>query len=110
VIAAVNRHQLTDKGFGPALGPAAAGKGVRAFERVGYTIVQGSSDWIFNTADREIQLEVLTGWAYAAQELGDVATERVAAWLARRREHLAAGRSTMRIGHLDIFATPTGIR
>jgi len=110
VIAAVNRHQLTDKGFGLALGPTAAGQAMRAFERVGYTIVQGPSDWVFGTADREIQLEVLAGWAYAAQELRDVATDRVAAWLARRRAHVASGRATMRIGHLDVFATPTGIR
>jgi SAM-dependent methyltransferase len=110
VIAAVNRHQHTDKGFGPALGPDAAGQAVRAFERVGYTILQGWSDWIFGPADQAIQRDVLAGWAGAAQELGDLAPEETDRWLARRREHVAAGRATMRIGHIDVFATPTGIR
>jgi hypothetical protein len=110
VVAAVNRHQLTDKGFGPALGPEAASQAVRAFERVGYTVLQGWSDWIFGDDDREIQSEILTGWAGAVQELGELPSDRIAQWLARRREHLAAGRSTMRIGHIDVFAMRTGIR
>ena len=41
------RHQRTDKGFGPALGPAAAARAIARFERVGYAVVQGASDWMF---------------------------------------------------------------
>jgi hypothetical protein len=110
IIAAVNRHQHTNKGFGPALGPDAGGQAVRAFERVGYTILQGWSDWIFGADDSDIQAEVLAGWAGAAQELGALSPDQIAAWLARRRAHVGAGRSTMRIGHIDIFATPTATR
>ena len=33
VIAAVNRHQLTDKGFGPALGPERRRRGARTLPR-----------------------------------------------------------------------------
>ena len=46
VIAGVNEHQTRDKGFGPALGPAAALQASRRFESVGYRVVQGRSDWI----------------------------------------------------------------
>ena len=31
----------------------------------------------------------------------------VAAWLAERRNLVAAGQSSMRVGHVDIFATAT---
>ena len=110
IVAAVNRHQRRDKGFGPALGPEAGLRAVRSFERVGYTIVTGSSDWVFNRQDDDIQLEVLAGWAGAAAELGDLPAGAIAAWLARRRNHVAAGKSSMRVGHVDVFAMPTAIR
>jgi hypothetical protein len=110
MLAAVNRHQRGDKGFGPALGPEAGLRAVKNFERVGYKVLPGSSDWDFGPDDREIQLQVFTGWADAVDELGDLPSTAVAAWLERRRAIAAAGRSRMRIGHLDFFATPTAMR
>jgi hypothetical protein len=110
IIAAVNMHQRTDKGFGPALGPAAAQKAVERFERVGYSVVQGPSDWMFAPPDPEIQIEILAGWAAAAREIGDVPLSEVVGWLTRRRDIVAAGRSSIRVGHVDFFATPTGTR
>jgi SAM-dependent methyltransferase len=107
IVAAVNRHQRRDKGFGSALGPEAGLRAVRAFERVGYTVVSGASDWQFALDDRAIQLEVLAGWAGAAGELGDLPQAAIDSWLARRRELVAAGRSSMRVGHVDVFATAT---
>jgi SAM-dependent methyltransferase len=105
IVAAVNRHQRRDKGFGSALGPEAGLRALRAFERVGYSVVSGSSDWEFASDDRAIQLEVLSGWASAAGELGDVPQGAIDSWLARRRALVAAGRSSMRVGHVDLFAT-----
>jgi SAM-dependent methyltransferase len=110
IVAAVNRHQRRDKGFGPALGPEAALRAVRDFERVGYKVEPGASDWLFGADDREIQLEVLTGWAHAAVELGDLPQAAIESWLARRREQVTAGRATMNVGHVDFFAVPTAIR
>jgi hypothetical protein len=110
IIGAVNQHQRTDKGFGPALGPDAAKLAPQHFERVGYTVVQGASDWVFGPNDREIQLETLTGWATAAREMGTVPLPDVVSWLTRRRDLVAAGRSTIRVGHIDLFARPTGSR
>ena len=80
------------------------------FERVGYAVVQGVSDWVFGPADREIQLETLTGWATAAREIGTVPLPDVIGWLTRRRDLVTAGRSTIRVGHIDLFARPTGSR
>jgi len=105
IIAAVNRHQRRDKGFGPALGPEAGLRAVRAFERVGYAVITGASDWEFAPDDRDIQLEVLTGWASAAGELGELPQGAIDAWLTRRRELVRGGRASMRVGHVDFVAT-----
>jgi hypothetical protein len=110
IVDAVNRHQRTDKGFGPALGPSAAQAAIATFERVGYTVTHGLADWEFGPADREIQTEVLSGWAAAAREIGDPPRREIIEWLKRRRELLAAGRSTVRVGHVDLLARPTGTR
>ena len=110
IIAAVNRHQRRNKGFGPALGPAAASEAIARFQQVGYAVVSGTSDWVFAPDDREIQNEVLAGWASAVRELDDLPLPEIVGWLTRRRELVAAGRTTMRVGHVDVFARPIGAR
>src|SRR5947199_7049758 len=110
VIDAVNQHQQSDKGFGPALGPEAAATAPSRFEAVGYTITEGASDWVFGPKDAEIQTEVLTGWPVAAREMGAPSISEIIGWLARRRDHIAARRSSMRVGHVDFFAQPMTTR
>jgi len=110
VIAAVNLHQQTDKGFGPALGPGAAEAAIARFQAAGYTVVHGRSDWHLLPRDHGIQRDMLAGWAGAAREIGAVSLPDAAAWLTRRRDLLAAGRSTIKVGHVDIFARPIGTR
>jgi hypothetical protein len=110
IVEAVNRHQRTDKGFGPALGPDAAATAPARFEAIGYRVVQGQSDWVFAPKDAEIQSEVLTGWAAAAREMGAISITDIINWLARRRDHIAAGRSAIRVGHVDFFAQPIATR
>jgi hypothetical protein len=39
-----------------------------------------------------------------------LSAEEIAQWLAQRRAHLAQGRATLRVGHVDIFARPSGMR
>jgi hypothetical protein len=109
VIAAVNRHQRTDKGFGPALGPDAAWTAPARLRAAGFTVIEGRSDWRFDAADRAIQMEMLAGWADAAQQIG-ADPSMIEEWLGERRHHVAADRSHMRVGHIDLFATPTGLR
>ena len=110
IVDAVNRHQRTDKGLGPALGPCAAKTAVVAFERDGYAVMHGLADWDFGPADRTIQTEVLSGWAAAAREIGDPPQPEIFDWLKRRCELIAAGRSSLRVGHVDLLARPTGTR
>jgi SAM-dependent methyltransferase len=110
IVAAVNAHQRTDKGFGPALGPAAAQAVIARFESLGYRVTHGTSDWVFGPDDRDIQLETCAGWAGAARETGRLSLEAVASWLTRRRDAITARRSSIRVGHVDLFARPMGTR
>lgn len=109
IVEAVNRHQRGDKGFGPALGPTAGAQAIARLEAGGYAVLQGLSDWALGPQDVEIQIELLTGWAAAASELGDLSPAEIDGWLERRRHHIASGRSSIRVGHIDFFATPTGV-
>jgi hypothetical protein len=110
VVDAVNKHQRTNKGFGPALGPEAASAAISAFEHVGYAIVRGRSDWQFALQDQEIQTEVIAGWASAAREIGDLPLNDLVAWLTRRRDLVASRRSAIHVGHVDFFARPASNR
>jgi hypothetical protein len=106
VIAAVNAHQLRNKGFGPALGPRAAGAAERIFRALGYTFMQGRSDWTATTSDVKFQRELLAGWRQAAEETGELPRESLDGWLKRRCEAIEAGMSTLDVGHVDFFAQP----
>jgi hypothetical protein len=110
ITSAVNAHQRTDKGFGPALGPAAADVAIARFEALGYSVVHGESDWGIGPDDFEMQAELLAGWASAARDVGTLSPADTTAWLTRRRDALAEGRSSLRVGHVDFFATPIATR
>jgi hypothetical protein len=110
VIAAVNAHQRTDKGFGPALGPTAASVAIAQFGSLGYSVVHGESDSVIGPHDRDIQMELLAGWAGAAREVGELSLADAVGWLTRRRDAVTAGRSSIRVGHVDFFAQPMGTR
>jgi SAM-dependent methyltransferase len=110
IIAAVGVHQRRDQGFGPALGSDAAKRVVARLETVGYSVVQGTADWVLGPQDREMQTELLESWAGAARETGRLPLAEIGAWHARRRDAIERGLSSIRIGHLDVFADPTGLR
>jgi hypothetical protein len=110
VIDAVNAHQRTDKGFGPALGPEAARAAMDRFRAFGFAIVHGTSDWRVGPDDRAMQEALLSGWSTAAGETGRLSPSRLAAWRMRRQEALAAGRSAIAVGHVDFLACPIGAR
>ena len=106
VVAAVHRHQHRDKGFGPALGTDAAETAIARFEQAGNRVVSGRSDWRLRPEDRDMQAAVLDVWAGAACEQGALPLAEVVAWLTRRRDLVAAGRSRLRLGHIDFLALP----
>jgi Methyltransferase domain len=110
VTAAVNAHQRTDKGFGPALGPSGAAAAISRFESLGYSVLQGTSDWMIGTADQGIQIELLNGWAAAAHEIESMPNREIDGWLIRRKAAVDRRASTMRVGHVDFLATPSTMR
>lgn len=110
IIAGVNAHQRTDKGFGPALGSAAIAFAIARFEALGYSVVHGTSDWTMGPHDFDIQAELLEGWARAAHEVGAVSAADTMAWLERRRTAVAEGSSSLVVGHVDFFVTPSATR
>jgi hypothetical protein len=110
IVSAVNAHQRTDKGFGMALGPSAAGAAIATFEALGYSIVSGESDWMIGPNDRAMQTELFDGWAKAAHEFETLPSAEIESWLQRRIAAVNAGRSTSRVGHVDFFAFPSSMR
>jgi SAM-dependent methyltransferase len=110
MIAGVNAHQHTDKGFGHALGPSAADATIAGFKRLGYSVMSGDSDWVIGPDDHAVQIELLNGWAAAAREMGTLSKTDIDDWLARRGLMVTGGRSSMRVGHVDVFAFPSSTR
>lgn len=110
IVFAVNAHQRTDKGFGPALGPSAARAAIARFKSLGYSVVRGESDWIIGPDDRAIQNELVEGWANAARDTGTIPGAEIASWLTRRKAAVSEGLSSIRVGHVDFFAFPRSTR
>ena len=103
----MNLHQKTDKGLGgPAAGPDAWAVAERVFEEAGYRVERASSDWRVEPIDREFQRQLIEGWAHAAREIEPQHASIVDDWLRRRLAHVAAGRSRIVVGHVDMAALP----
>jgi hypothetical protein len=102
----VNLHQRRDKGFGAALGPQAAALAEQLFAEQGYHIHSTPSAWHLGPQHAALQHALVAGWLEAAC---DIAPHRVAAltgWSVRRRAHIDAGRSRLRVGHVDMVGRP----
>lgn len=106
VRALVNRHQLGDKGFGPALGPGAAAAAVAAFSALGYEIRTAPSDWDLGPESLALQTALVDGWIAAAAGISRAGGEALRGWAERRRTHIAAGDSRLRVGHVDLAGPP----
>ncbi len=102
IIALVNQHQRTDKGFGPALGPVAAAGVALALQRAGYRVRRARSDWRIDSTAPALQAALLEGWAHAAREIAPHSSAAIDDWLRRRVRHLARGRCHLSVGHEDV--------
>ena len=109
----VNRHQQTDKGFGPALGPTAGGEARRCFAEFGYRVESEPSPWVLaadsrdddaSRATAELQRQLIDGWAQAASEMAPEHLTAIEGWRSRRTAHVDANRSSLTVGHSDLAA------
>ena len=98
----VNRHQRTDKGFGPALGPDASGALSAGLAARAYDVRDGESDWIVGVVDPGAS-ELVGGWVEAASEMAPERSGDVEAWA---EALYAAPEAMIRVGHRDHFAVP----
>jgi len=106
----INRHQQGDKGFGQALGPNATSHACKAFAALDYSVHTAASDWAIDAASGpqglQLQSELIDGWVAAACEIAAEDKFRVMEWGRRRKAHVLAGRSHIRVGHQDFTAWP----
>jgi hypothetical protein len=99
VLSLFRRDQRRDKGFGPALGPAAPLRIAAALRRQGYRLRCARSDWRLGPADAAILDALVCG--FAAVSRPGVSE----AWLGRRRKQIAGRRLAASVGHVDMLAS-----
>jgi hypothetical protein len=102
----VNAHQRTDKGFGPALGSAAADVLVAGLASVDGELFTAASDWCLGSGDQAIQRELLAGYESAAIAVAPKREDELRAWAIRRRRSILAGKSSLLVGHRDLVLLP----
>ena len=97
---AFNRHQVTDKGLGPAAGPMAPDLLADQFKMAGYSILEGDSPWQLSApGDAKLIVDLAVGFADAVAETGQVDDKTLAAWR-------AVARTCAFVGHTDTLALP----
>ena len=98
---AFHAHQQTDKGFGAAAGPTAAGVMERLLKARGFAVSSAQSPWKLDASDRRLIEQLAIGSAGAVSETKRVSVEEVSAW--KQSRSLA---QTCEIGHTDLYARP----
>lgn len=104
VNAAFCRHQRSDKGFGPALGPDAAIYLAERLRSGGHEVRTAPSDWVFASDDGPILKAMVEGTAAAAGEIDPALP--VDDWRTRRLGEIDLRRLSLTVGHLDLLALP----
>lgn len=99
------RHQRGDKGFGAALGPAAAEAAAALFRGHGYAVATMASDWRLEPGDDAMLEIMIDGAADAAGEIDAEAHSHIDHWRAERHAARAGGTLRLAVGHVDILAT-----
>lgn len=99
VIAAFHRHQMRDKGLGPAAGPTAAMELADQFRASGYSVLEGESPWQLGAGDAALLAELQAGHVNAVAETGAVDQKALERWSAVKR-------TGAYIGHTDTLAIP----
>jgi hypothetical protein len=106
VLEAFQRHQAGDKGFGPALGPAAASYLADRLAVLGYGVMTAGSDWRIGAEHQDLLQQMVGEAAAVAGEMEPAAAMHISGWLAERRAQIQGGLLALTVGHVDLFAVP----
>lgn len=106
VIERFNRHMVTDKGFGPALGPVAAARAAELLASHKFRAFQADTPWICGPADQAMQLHMVAGYKAAADAIAPEHESEHRGWAVDRRAEIESGRSALKIGHIDLLVLP----
>jgi hypothetical protein len=101
MLKAFHAHQQTDKGFGAAAGPTAAGVMETLLHARGFVVSSASSPWKLGANDHSLIEQLATGSAGAVRDTGLLSQQEVDAW---QRSRCQA--PTCEIGHTDLYARP----
>jgi Methyltransferase domain len=108
MLALLNRHQLTDKGFGPALGPGAWLVAQGLLEQSGLDVTIVDSSWHCDAADGELIQAFINGWAEAAVDIAPTDRVSIQQWCKQRLALAAEGKLRLTVGHRDLAARARG--
>jgi hypothetical protein len=107
--AGFDRHQRGDKGFGPALGADAPAYMAARLTAAGYAVSTVPSDWQIGASAHDMIAATVAGEAHAAGEARPDAAAAIAAWHARRKGEMGAGRLSLLVGHRDVLGVPSDV-
>lgn len=101
IAAAFHRDMSRDKGFGPALGPAATSFIASRLAAAGALLDCRPSDWRIGADDHAMLEAMIAGVSAAASAAAPTEASRIAAWAQDRR---ARSGLALEIGHQDLLA------
>lgn len=96
-----NKHQMTDKGIGTAMGPVSGQRTADIFARHGFDVTVSQSPWRIGADQSELNDQLISGIADAASQMGN---PFATTWATTRRADLGQTHTT--VGHTDILAVP----
>ena len=106
IVTSVNRHQLTDKGFGPALGPDAHAAVCELLSQADFAVHDADSSWHCGPEDGALMEALIAGWAEAACEISPDAAPGIESWRCRRADLARGGELRLTVSHRDLVAVP----
>lgn len=106
VASAFRDHQARDKGFGPALGDAAAQALAVTLRTRGFSVTEAASDWRLDARHNALLAELLAGEAEAAGAAAPDQEAAIELWGEERRKQLQLGKLRLTLGHCDMLALP----
>ncbi|WP_395516666.1 methyltransferase domain-containing protein [Pseudorhizobium flavum] len=101
-----NRHQRTDKGFGPALGPDATACLAKHLKARGFTVTTAESPWRLDQSSAALQTEFLGGLRQPLLEASELPDTTIDNWLDFRLAAIGTPGASCLIGHCDLLALP----